>query len=246
MYTCPLISFLLSLQQGNPSNVHLVSSSSFNISHLSPVKIYHYLYYLRVPKRVFSFSFFNISLKSFTKIDYLFDRVSFTHTGNFVNFENSGKDRSMYTKLHGGKRNEERFTSRSSNWRTRAHSIVKTGPFQPLSSFLARSPGCRPVFPSLSLAIFPLRTVHLLDAHSTLSSRRRVVSRYPFAAHSTFSSSLKSSLPLPLRRSSRRNPILFGPSSILSTSFDFYDGTFANRVRLSLRRTRNGNSFLSV
>lgn len=118
---------------------------------------------------------------------------------------------------------------RFSNWRTRAHSIVKTGPFQPLSSFLARSPpGCRPVFPSLSLAIFPLRTVHLLDAHSTLSSRRRVVS-FPdirFAdSNSALSSSSKSLLLFPsLLRSLLPPSPFFRPVSI------FMDGTFANHL----------------
>lgn len=132
---------------------------------------------------------------------------------------------------------------RFSNWRTRAHSIVKTGPFQPLSSFLARSPpGCRPVFPSLSLAIFPLRTVHLLDAHSTLSSRRRVVS-FPdirFAdSNSALSSSSKSLLLFPsLLRSTFLPAHSFDQSRFLwmerSRTTSSLSSTYAQREQLPL------------
>lgn len=78
--------------------------------------------------------------------------------------------------------------------------MVKTGPFQPLlSSFLARSPFSRPVFPSLSLAIFPLRTVHLLDAHSTQKACRFQISVPRRYSHSAFSSPSKSFLLFPSR-----------------------------------------------
>lgn len=110
----------------------------------------------------------------------------------------------MYTKLVARKQASTSATWNGSppvsNWRTRAHSMVKTGPFQPLlSSFLARSPFSRPVFPSLSLAIFPLRTVHLLDAHSTQKACRFQISVPRRYSHSAFSSPSKSFLLFPSR-----------------------------------------------
>lgn len=127
-----------------------------------------------------------------------------------------------------------------SNWRTRAHSMVKTGPFQPLlSSFLARSPFSRPVFPSLSLAIFPLRTVHLLDAHSTQKACRFQISVPRRYSHSAFSSPSKSFLLFPSRLRPTFFPF-FRPVSIFTME--------RSRTTSSLSSTyaRNGNSFLYV